>query len=333
MGEPIKQAHSFQHITDLEQFPDKLRGGVVAIGNFDGVHRGHRAVLDLARDEAAKRGVPALAMTFEPHPRTFFRPSHPVFRLSPSHIKTEILEAEKLDGVIELAFTKEFASMPAEDFVKEILVNRLGISQSITGYDFHFGKGRKGTPEFLRDAGKAHGFTVTIVGAEGDEGGTVISSSRIRAALAEGDLALANGLLGYRYFIESTVQHGEKRGRDLGYPTANMKLADNSELREGVYAVQIKIDGVMHDGVASFGRRPTFDDGAPLLEVHVFDFSGDLYDKQVTVCFIGFIRPELKFDGIDALIEQMDRDSAEARAMIASMQPLSHLDQMLNADD
>ncbi|KZL26548.1 bifunctional riboflavin kinase/FAD synthetase [Pseudovibrio sp. WM33] len=332
MGEPIKQAHSFQHITDLVQFPDKLRGGVVAIGNFDGVHRGHRAVLDLARDEAAKRGVPALAMTFEPHPRTFFRPDQPVFRLTPSHVKAEIFEAEHLDGVIELPFTKEFGGMAAEDFVKDILVGRLGISQSITGYDFHFGKGRQGTPEFLEQAGEAHGFAVTIVGAEGDEGGEIISSSRIRAALAEGELAVANGLLGYRYFVEATVQHGEKRGRELGYPTANLKLADNCELKEGVYAVQIKIDGVMHNGVASFGRRPTFDDGAPLLEVHVFDFTGDLYEKQVTVCFVGFIRAELKFDGIEALISQMDQDSAEARAMIASMRPLSHLDQMLNAD-
>ncbi len=332
MGEPIMQAHSFQHITDLAQFPDKLRGGVVAIGNFDGVHRGHRAVLDLARDEAAKRGVPALALTFEPHPRTVFRPDQPVFRLTPAHIKAEIFEAEHLDGVIELPFTKEFAGMAAEDFVKDILVGRLCISQSITGYNFHFGKGRLGTPEFLKEAGEIQGFAVTIVGAEGDEGGEVISSSRIRAALAEGELAVANGLLGYHYFVEATVQHGEKRGRELGYPTANLKLANNCELKEGVYAVQIKIDGVMHDGVASFGRRPTFGDGAPLLEVHVFDFAGNLYYKQVTVCFIGFIRAELKFDGIDALITHMDQDSAEARAMIASARPLSHLDQMLNTD-
>ncbi|KZL18716.1 Riboflavin biosynthesis protein RibF [Pseudovibrio axinellae] len=333
MGEPIKQAHSFQHVTDLAQFPKELRGGVVAIGNFDGVHRGHRAVLDLARDEAEKRGVAALAMTFEPHPRSFFMPDTPVFRLTPSHIKAEILEAEHLDGVIELPFTKEFASMAAQDFVEDILVGKLGISQSITGYDFHFGKGRQGTPQFLREAGEKYGFAVTIVSAEGDEGGDIISSSRIRSALAQGDLALANALLGYRYFVEAVVQHGEKRGRELGYPTANLKLADNCELKEGVYAVQIKVDGVKHDGVASFGRRPTFDDGAPLLEVHIFDFDGNLYEKSVAVCFIGFIRSELKFDGIDALITQMDQDSAEARAMIASMRPLSPLDQMLNTNE
>lgn len=330
MAEPKAQAHSFQRITDLEQFPEHLKGGVVAIGNFDGVHRGHRAVLDFAREEARKRSVPALAMTFEPHPRSFFRPEHPVFRLTPSHIKAEIFEAEQLDGVVELAFTAEFASMPAEDFVRDILVRKLRISQSITGYDFHFGKGRQGTPDFLREAGESYGFTVTIVDAEGDEGGTVVSSSRIRDALADGDLALANGLLGYRYFVEAKVQHGEKRGRELGYPTANLKLAENSSLKHGIYAVQVKIDGTLHDGVASFGRRPTFDDGAPLLEVHVFDFKGDLYDKLLTVNFIGYIRSEQKFDSIDALVAQMDRDSAEARAMIASMQPLSHLDQMLD---
>ncbi|SDQ78907.1 bifunctional riboflavin kinase/FAD synthetase [Pseudovibrio sp. Tun.PSC04-5.I4] len=332
MSEPTKQAHSFQHITDLAQFPEELRGSVVAIGNFDGVHRGHRTVLDYARQEAEKLGVPALAMTFEPHPRTVFRPDHPVFRLTPSHIKAEILKAEHLDGVIELPFTKEFASMEAEDFVKDILVDKLAIVQSITGYDFHFGKGRKGTPDFLREAGETLGFAVTIVGAEGDEGGTIISSSRIREALAEGDIPLTNGLLGYRYFVEARVQHGEKRGRELGYPTANLKLAENCELKLGIYSVQIKIDGVMHDGVASFGRRPTFDDGAPLLEVHVFDFKGDLYEKLVSVSFIGYIRSEQKFDGIDALIAQMDKDSEEARAMIASMRPLSGLDMVLNAD-
>ncbi|OKL42463.1 bifunctional riboflavin kinase/FAD synthetase [Pseudovibrio exalbescens] len=319
----------FHHITDLASFPEGLKGGVVAIGNFDGVHRGHRSVLQYALDEAARRGVPALVMTFEPHPRTFFKPSEPVFRLTPSHAKAEILKALGFDGLLELPFTKEFAGLSAEAFVRDILIDTMAISESITGYDFHFGKARQGTPQFLKEAGDTHGFSVRIVDPQEDENREVISSSRVRAALATGDIALANALLGYRYFTEAKVQHGEKRGRDLGYPTANLALAPNAELRHGVYAVQVKIEGEVHPAVASFGRRPTFDDGAPLLEVHVFDFAGDLYDKMLTVYFVGFIRPEMKFDGVNALIAQMDQDSAEARAMIASLRPLSDLDTTL----
>ncbi|MDX5592972.1 bifunctional riboflavin kinase/FAD synthetase [Pseudovibrio sp. SPO723] len=333
MNDALATSKPFHHITDLNAFPQGLKGGVVAIGNFDGVHRGHRSVLQMALDEAARRGVPALVMTFEPHPRTFFKPSAPVFRLTPSHAKAEILKSLGFDGMIELPFTKEFASMSADAFVSDILVDALGISESITGYDFHFGKARQGTPEFLRSAGEANGFSVRIVSAQEDEGGEAISSSRVRAALAEGDLALANGLLGYRYFAEAVVQHGAKRGRELGYPTANLPLAENSELKQGIYAVQVKIDGKIHPGVASFGRRPTFDDGAPLCEVHVFDFSGDLYGKTLTVYFIGFIRSEMKFDGVDALIAQMHKDSAEARAMIESMRTLSDLDTTLHFQD
>ncbi|MTI18612.1 bifunctional riboflavin kinase/FAD synthetase [Rhodobacteraceae bacterium RKSG542] len=316
-------------LNDLSNVPESLRGGVVAIGNFDGVHRGHRAVLELAIKDAREAGVPVLAMTFEPHPRTFFCPDKPVFRLTPAHAKAEIMEAIGIDGLVEVAFAADFAGMSAEDFVKDILVDQLGISQSITGYDFHFGKARQGTPEFLQDAGKRHGFNVEIVGAQRDEGDNVVSSSRIRAALAEGDMPLANGLLGYRYFVEATVQHGDKRGRLLGYPTANLRLADNCTLKQGIYAVRVVVDGVVYDGVASFGRRPTFDDGATLFEVHLFDFEGDLYDKTLRVGVIGYIREEMKFDGPEALIKQMDQDSMEARAMIASMRPLSDLDTAL----
>ncbi|WP_310621123.1 bifunctional riboflavin kinase/FAD synthetase [Flexibacterium corallicola] len=329
MNENPAQAKPFTVLTDLSAVPEHLRGGVVAIGNFDGVHRGHRAVLDLTLQEAKKQGVPALAMTFEPHPRTFFKPDAPVFRLTPAHAKAEILQAAGLDGVIQIPFNKDFAGMSAESFVEDILVDKLGITQSITGYDFHFGRQRKGTPKFLKAAGKANDFHVTIVGAEKDEGQDVISSSRIRTALADGDIALANGLLGYRFFVEATVQHGEKRGRDLGYPTANLKLADNCILKYGIYAVRVMVDGKLQDGVASFGSRPTFDNGAPLLEVHLFNFSGDLYDKELQVFILGFIRSELKFDSVEALIAQMDQDSAESRAIIASVQPLSDLDRAL----
>ncbi|WP_430513215.1 bifunctional riboflavin kinase/FAD synthetase [Pannonibacter phragmitetus] len=324
-------ATPFSVVEDLASLPAHLKGSVVAIGNFDGVHRGHRAVLQAAIDEAHGHGRPVTAMTFEPHPRSVFAPHVPLFRLTPAHAKAEVMEALGLDGLIVLPFTRDFASLEAERFVEEILIGALGIRHAVTGYDFHFGKGRAGTPDFLRASGEKHGFGVTIVSAENDESGEVISSSRIRAALAEGDLALANGLLGYRWFAEAEVRHGEKRGRDLGYPTANLRLADDCTLKHGIYAVRVEVDGQRHDGVASFGRRPTFDNGAPLLEVFLFDFSGDLYSKTLRVRFVSYLRPEERFDSVDALIAQMDRDSAEARAALASMQPLSALDLALGA--
>lgn len=321
----------FSIVEDLASLPAHLKGSVVAIGNFDGVHRGHRAVLQAAIDEAHGHGRPVTAMTFEPHPRSVFAPHVPLFRLTPAHAKAEVMEALGLDGLIVLPFTRDFASLEAEHFVEEILIGALGIRHAVTGYDFHFGKGRAGTPGFLRASGEKHGFGVTIVEAENDEGGDVISSSRIRAALAEGDLSLANGLLGYRWFAEAEVRHGEKRGRDLGYPTANLRLPDECALRHGIYAVRVEVDGQRHDGVASFGRRPTFDNGAPLLEVFLFDFSGDLYGRMMRVRFVSYLRPEERFDSIEALIVQMDRDSAEARAALASMQPMSALDLALGA--
>lgn len=320
---------SFHAIESLDAFPDALRGAVVGIGNFDGVHRGHQAVLDIVRETARDLGRPAIAMTFEPHPRTVFRPEEPVFRLTPGPAKTRLLRAKSLDGVLTLHFDRDFASRSAEDFVGEILVGTLAISHAVTGYDFHFGKGRAGTPDFLEASGAERGFGVTIVGRLGDEGDETISSSRIRAALEAGDITGANALLGYRWFVEGTVIHGAKRGRDLGYPTANIRLAPECALCAGVYAVQVLIDGVLHDGVASHGCRPMFDNGAPLLEVHVFDFDGDLYDKSLAVTFVTRLRGEETFAGIDALIAQMDRDSAEARAAIASLRPLSPLDQAL----
>lgn len=323
---PAHRSAAFAVITDPKEFPDSLKGGVVAIGNFDGVHRGHRAVLDVAHEQGATLGEPVFAMTFEPHPRTVFNPSKPVFRLTPAAQKADILKACDLGGVLVLPFTKDFAGMEAEAFVKDILIGQLGISHAVTGYDFHFGRARKGTPDYLCQAGSELGFGVTIVSPEKDEGAEVISSSRIRSALEDGDIAAANGLLGYRWFFDSTVQHGDKRGRDLGYPTANLSLGEGCPLKHGIYAVKIRVDGRLHDGVASYGRRPTFDNGAPLFEVYLFDFSGDLYGKMMRVHLISYLRGEERFGSVDALIAQMDRDSAEARAAISSLQPLSALD-------
>ncbi|MRG67454.1 bifunctional riboflavin kinase/FAD synthetase [Rhizobium pusense] len=311
-----------------EPLPEALRGGVVAIGNFDGVHRGHRAVLDRALELAEARGVPALVLTFEPHPRSVFRPDTPVFRLTPAPLKARILEAIGFRSVIEYPFDREFSQRSAEEFVQSILIDWLHASAVVTGFDFHFGKGREGGPAFLMEAGKRHCFDVTLVDAFRDEGADVVSSSRIRSLLCEGDVAGAAGLLGYRFTVESEVIGGQKLGRTLGYPTANMALAPETELKAGIYAVRFRRpDGSIRDGVASFGYRPTVtDNGAALLETFVFDFSGDLYGEVCSVSFFGHLRDELKFDGLDPLVAQIKRDEEEARAMLSGVQPLSEVD-------
>ncbi len=316
----------FQIAESLESFPASLKGGVVAIGNFDGVHRGHRAVLDAALGLGRGTHHPVFAMSFEPHPRTVFNPAKPVFRLTPPPLKTEMLRVCGLDGALILPFTKDFAAVEANAFVQDILIDTLGISHAVTGYDFHFGRARQGTPDYLRAAGAEHGFGVTIVQREEDENADVISSSRIRDNLATGDMAEANALLGYRWFFESQVQHGDKRGRDLGYPTANLRMPEDCPLLQGIYAVKIKVGEDWYGGVASYGRRPTFDNGAALFEVHLFDFKGDLYGKTLRVHVVSYLRGEAKFDSADALVTQMDRDSEEARAALASLQPLSEID-------
>jgi riboflavin kinase/FMN adenylyltransferase len=311
-----------------EPLPEALRGGVIAIGNFDGVHRGHRAVLDRALELAEARGVPALVLTFEPHPRSVFRPDTPVFRLTPAPLKARILEAIGFRSVIEYPFDREFSQRSAEEFVQSILVDWLHASAVVTGFDFHFGKGREGGPAFLMAAGKRHGFDVTLVDAFRDESADVVSSSRIRSLLCEGDVAGAAGLLGYRFTVESEVIGGQKLGRTLGYPTANMALAPETELKAGIYAVRFRRpDGSIRDGVASFGYRPTVtENGAALLETFVFDFSGDLYGEVCSVSFFGRLRDELKFDGLDPLVAQIRRDEEEARAMLSGVRPLSELD-------
>ena len=301
---------------------------MVAVGNFDGVHRGHRAVLDSALEKAAALGVPALVLTFEPHPRQLFRPDVPLFRITPAPMRARLLEAMGFGAVVEQPFDHAFSCLPAEEFVARILVADLGIVHVVTGYDFHFGKDRRGTPEFLIEAGTRAGFGVSRVEAFCDEGADAVSSSRIRSLLAQGDVAEAAGLLGYRYTVEAEISHGRKLGRTLGFPTANMALPEGTDLRHGIYAVRLRrADGSLHDGVASFGRRPTVDDdGAPLLETYLFDFSGDLYGETASVSFFGFLRGEEKFDGLDPLVAQMRRDEAEARALLAGVRPLSALD-------
>lgn len=296
-----------------------LRGAVVAIGNFDGVHRGHRAVIDEAQAIAAGLQCPMIVLTFEPHPRTFFRPQEPVWRLTPPEMKHALLAKSGVDGLVELAFNAELAALDADAFVSDVLVRGLGARHIVTGHDFHYGRGRSGSPIALVEAGKTHGFGVSIVEAFVDEGGLPVSSSRIREALRAGDVALAAGLLGRRFAVTSTIVHGDKRGRVLGFPTANMALEPETGIAHGIYAVRCEIDGKVHDGAANFGRRPQFGGGPVLLEVFLFDFSGDLYGKTAHVEFVAWLRPEQSFDSVEALIAQMNLDCAEARTVLGAL--------------
>ncbi len=318
----------FHRIEGKLPLPANLKGGVIAIGNFDGVHRGHQAVLNRALELAHQLGLPAIALTFEPHPRSVFQPEQPVFRLTPAPVKALLLQKSGFDAVLEYPFDLNFAARSAQDFVRSILVDWIGGAHVVTGFDFHFGKGRQGGPAFLLEAGKANGFGVTLVDAYRDENAEVISSSRIRDALSEGDVAQAAGLLGYRFTVESQIIHGKKLGRTLGFPTANMVLGAEFHLRPGIYAVHFRrADGCVFKGVASFGHRPTvIDHGAALLETMLFDFDGDLYDETCRVSFFGFLREEQKFDGLDALVEQMKGDVLEAKALLAGVSPLGPLD-------
>jgi riboflavin kinase / FMN adenylyltransferase len=297
------------------------RGSVVAMGNFDGVHLGHRAVIAAALEMGRAHGRPALAVTFEPHPRRYFSPNTPQFRLTDEANKLRLLAATGLAGAVVMTFDKARAGTTAQDFIHHDLIERLGISGIAVGYDFHFGKGRVGSPSLLVAEAPRLGIEVDVQ-PHIDIDERPVSSSAIRMALAEGQIADATTMLGGPWFVTGEVIHGEKRGRDLGYPTANIRLDHHCGLRHGIYAVRVgrgRGNGqVRLDGVASFGRRPTFDNGAPLLEIFLFDFNGDLYGETLDVAFIGFIREELKFDSVEALVQRMDEDSAEARAQLAA---------------
>jgi riboflavin kinase/FMN adenylyltransferase len=297
------------------------KGAVVAMGNFDGVHLGHRAVIAAALQMGRAHGRPALAVTFEPHPRSFFSPNSPQFRLTDETSKLRLLAGTGLAGAVVMAFDKTRAGTTAQDFIHHDLIERLGISGIAVGYDFHFGKGRVGSPSLLVSEAPRLGIEVDVQ-AHVDIEERPVSSSAIRMALAEGQIEDATRMLGGPWFVSGEVIHGEKRGRDLGFPTANIRLDKNCGLKHGIYAVRVGRgagkDQVRFDGVASFGRRPTFDNGAPLLEIFLFDFKGDLYGTALDVAFIGFIREELKFDSVEALVRQMDDDSARVRAVLAA---------------
>jgi riboflavin kinase / FMN adenylyltransferase len=304
---------AFRTFVDPIALPDDLAGSAIAIGNFDGVHRGHLAVIEAA--EALAKGRAAIALTFEPHPRTVFRPGEALFRLTPPEAKARLLERAGLSAVVTLTFDRTFAATSAESFLEDLVVKRLRAHAIAVGYDFHFGRDRRGTPEFLIQHGRALGLDIAVVAPLSDHG-EPISSSAVREALSVGDIERASRLLGHEWSVVGEIIHGEKRGRALSFPTANMRLEPGCRLRHGIYAVRAIVDGTRRPGVSSFGRRPTFDNGAPLLETYLFDFSGDLYGKTVEVAFVSWIRGEEKFTSIDALVERMREDEREARRIL-----------------
>ena len=304
-------------LRDLDAIPADARGASAAVGNFDGVHRGHAYVIDLARRARAPLGV----VTFEPHPREVFAPDAPPFRLTNAPARASRLAKIGVDVLFELDF-RAVASLSAEAFMADVLAGALGLSHVVVGADFRFGRGRAGDVAALRDGGARLGFDVTVADLlEGPAG--EVSSTAIRAALAEGRPRDAAAMLGHWHRIEGPVIHGEKRGRTLGWPTANMSMDGLHLPRLGVYAVLFDVlDGPHrgpHRGVASLGVRPMFGENRPNLETFVFDFAGDLYGAPVSVALVEFLRPEARFDGVDALVAQMERDGAAARAALDAL--------------
>jgi riboflavin kinase/FMN adenylyltransferase len=292
---------------------------VVALGNFDGIHRGHAIVIGQALSLAKELGRPCAVLTFEPHPADFFRGPNTIFRLTPREAKIAALAALGLDGMIVLSFDDAFASLSAEAFIADILVRRLAVRGVVAGYDFHFGKDRTGAPAFLQESGRLHGFEVKIVERiDVDAAGSIeaASSTGTRLALEQGDVARAAHLLGHPYCIIGPVIEGQKLGRTIGFPTANILPDSSCRLRHGVYAVRVKLGDATYNGVANFGRRPTVQNGAALLEIHLFDFTDNLYGLQLRVDFIAFIRGEEKFASLDALTAQIGKDAERAKGLL-----------------
>jgi riboflavin kinase/FMN adenylyltransferase len=303
--------HGYDHV------PPGARGAAVAIGNFDGVHKGHQALIARTRDAARGLAVRSAALVFEPHPREFFQPARPLFRLTPLPQKLKLLESYGVDLTYVIAFEQELASMSAETFVERVLVAGLGVKHVVIGHNFLFGRSRTGNAGQMSDLGRTFSFGVSVVPPVG-EGGELYSSSAVRAELAQGDITGATQMLGHRWKVEGVVQGGARRGTGLGYPTANIALGKGATLAHGIYAVHVGVDGARHQGAAYLGTRPTFDDGSPVLEVFLFDFDGDLYGRTIEVEFVEFLRGDRKFDGPDALKSQMDVDCARAREILAA---------------
>ena len=297
--------------------PGRLRGGIVALGNFDGFHAGHQAVVGRAIARARAEGRPALVATFDPHPVRYFKPDAPPFRLTTLDQRQALFAGAGADAMVVFGFDAALAGLTAEQFVAERLIANLGAAGVVTGEDFTFGKARGGNVAVLAKLGAVYGFSVETVGAVAAEG-EAVSSSRIRDLLQAGDPRGAAALLTRPFAIQGVVQHGDKIGRTIGYPTANIDMGDYLRPAYGIYAVRGHLrDGRVLNGAANLGIRPTFDPPKELLEAYFFDFAEDLYGQTVEVELIDYLRPEAKFDGLDALVAQMDADCAAARVALA----------------
>ena len=294
------------------------KGAIVALGNFDGFHLGHQAVAGEAIAWAKAEGRPALIATFDPHPVRHFAPDAPWFRLTTLDQRQRLFEEAGADGMYVFEFGPELASVTAEDFVRRILGKEMGVAGVVTGEDFTFGHKRGGNIDVLRNIGAEIGIGVRTVGPV-EEGGEIVSSTRIREALKAGDCATATRLLTRPFAIEGVVQHGDKNGRKMGFPTANIDIGHYLRPRYGIYAVKGRLpDGRMVNGAANVGIRPTFDPPKELLEPHFFDFSGDLYGQTIEVEFHAFLRGEAKFDSLEALVEQMNKDCEQAETILGA---------------
>jgi riboflavin kinase/FMN adenylyltransferase len=306
-----------QRLTLERGIPDSLKGSIVALGNFDGFHLGHQAVVGRAVARAFHERRPVIVATFDPHPVRFFKPDLPPFRLTTLDQRERLFAHAGADAMLVFEFDRQLASMGAEEFVADVLARRIGAAGVITGDDFTFGKGRSGDVPLLRLLGQQHGIGTEAV-PQVMLNGERISSGRVREALVAGDTGTATHMLSRDYAIDGVVQAGDARGRELGYPTANMVLGDYQRPRYGIYAVRATLDdGSEHPGVASLGVRPTFDPPQELLETHLLNFEGDLYDRRIEVALHAWIRDEHKFDSVDALMAQMREDEAAARRLLA----------------
>lgn len=317
-------AQRMRIIRGYHDVPAEVQGAVLAIGNFDGVHRGHQALLLEAGRQASASGKLAGVMVFEPHPREFFRPEEPHFRLTTLDEKLRLIERLGLDFAVVLTFDASFASLPADKFIAEVLVNALRVQGVVIGYDFFFGKGRGGNPETMRAAGREYGFNVTVIPPVA-EAGAAFSSSAIRAKLSAGDVKGAALDLGHWWTVAGVVTGGAGRGSGLGFPTANITLPKGTTLAHGIYAVRVTVAGARYGGVAYLGTRPMFDDGRPILEVFLFDFEGDLYGREIEVAFLDFIRGDQRFKDVSTLISQMQLDCSRARDIIREIDHRSPL--------
>lgn len=305
-------------IRGWRDLPVSQQGAAAAIGALDGVHQGHQAVIASAREAARRLDAPLAVVSFDPHPRHWFQPDAAPFRLMTADQMASALEALGVDRLYLLPFDAEMAAMSDVEFARRVLSDGLGLTHAAVGFDFTFGKGRSGSPEALRTYGETLGFSVSVTDRIDDAAGLKLSSSAVREALKAGDMARAAAILGQPFAIAGEVIHGDKRGRTIGVPTANVRLGDYMRPAYGVYATRTRLpDGRVIDGVANLGVRPMFEIEEPLLEVWLFDFSGDLYGQTVETQLIARLRGEMNFDGLDALKVQIEADAAAARAVLA----------------